>query len=106
MAPRLSKLASTISRDDSITVIGAGGSFASVSGDAPPLLGIWLMAHLCQESHDLPSPGARSVSWSNATKRHLNNVDIVIDRSLTVLNHQERAARRGLAAGGTDCASP
>src|SRR5690349_18468601 len=71
MAPRLSRLASTISRDDSIAVIGAGDPLSSASGDVRPcLLCFSLIAHLCQESRGVPSPRAAArPHHPNAIKR-------------------------------------
>src|SRR5260370_35820053 len=55
MAPRFRRLASTISRDDIIAVIGASSaSLPAFSDGAVVRFGFWFMANLCQQTSPMP----------------------------------------------------
>ena len=98
MAPRLSRLASTISRDDNIMVIGAGDPPSSTSDDAPSsLLDVSLMVHLCQESRSLPSPAGVTVhNLLDTTRASFKEiVDIVIELFFTKSTTRTTRARQG-----------
>src|SRR5258708_989394 len=55
MAPRFRRLASTISRDDIIAVIGASSaSLPAFTDGAVVRFGFWFMANLCQQTSPMP----------------------------------------------------
>ncbi|MCP3470310.1 hypothetical protein NLM33_08230 [Bradyrhizobium sp. CCGUVB1N3] len=72
-----------------------------MSGDIrPPLLGFWLMRHLCQQTNGLPRGGG--VALEMIVRGIRNIVDIVIDLSLTsAINEEYDPAAGELRAGGT-----
>jgi hypothetical protein len=71
MAPRLSRLASTISRDDIIAVMGARWSSCPESaGGGVALFNFSLIANICQQNPVMP--------------RLTETVDIVIDLKFTL----------------------
>jgi hypothetical protein len=64
-------LASTISRDDIIAVIGANpSSFPAAGGGAVCFPGFWLIPNLCQQSGPMPRSSAIAIEQVNQAMRY------------------------------------
>jgi hypothetical protein len=64
-------LASTISRDDIIAVIGASSaSFAAAGDGAVCFPGFWFIGNLCQQSTPVPSAPAMAIEQDNQAIRN------------------------------------
>src|SRR5260370_37045080 len=110
MAPRFRRLASTISRDDIIAVIGASSaSLPAFSDGAVVRFGFWFMANLCQQTSPMPrfpksltmSSICHSLGQTNeattAPKLRLEEVAVKIthrDRGLGTASAKQAAAPR------------